>query len=414
MTPVGSGLRRRPVEWTGRLGRALRAEGLSCTLTESIAALEAIGHLDTDDPIEAYHGLKSVFISDRAEEPSFDRVFWAIWEGRETGDPDASSVELLHGGGVPREGHRRPAFSRPEGEPGSRPDAPRRGREPDDRGTERFAESRPAAGPRDPSGDEGAVFRTGLAWSPVERLARRSFGELDDEEMRRLDRAFDHLMVRLATRKSRRLRAGGRRGHVDLRRSFRAALEHDGELLRLARRRRRIDRPRVVLLCDVSGSMERYSRFLVRFLLATRRARDVETFVFSTRLVRLTPWLAGARPDQALAALSDRVPGWSGGTRIGASLEGFLEDWGRRLLGQRTVVVILSDGLDQGETEPLERAMEGIRRRARKVIWLNPLLESPQYRPEARGMKAALPYVDEFASGHSLEALRRLTSLIRL
>lgn len=337
------------------------------------------------------------------------------------GDPDASSVELLHGGGRPRRGRRSPAFSRPERE-GTAPPGDAGGREAPGSSSDRKPGGERPGGER-PGGERGAdadggteagTARTGLAWSPTERLARRSFGELDEEEMRRLDRAFDRLMVRLATRRSRRLRPGPRRGKVDLRRSFRRALAHEGEFLRLARRHRRVDRPRVILLCDVSGSMERYSRFLVRFLLATRRAREVETFAFSTRLVRLTPWLAGARPDEALAALGERVPGWSGGTRIGASLESFLDEWGRRLLGQRTVVVILSDGLDQGEIDPLERAMDGIRRRARKVIWLNPLLESPEYRPEARGMKAALPYVDEFASGHSLEALRHLATLIRL
>ncbi|MFQ5690502.1 MAG: VWA domain-containing protein [Gemmatimonadota bacterium] len=229
-----------------------------------------------------------------------------------------------------------------------------------------------------------------------------------------MDRALERLMVKLATRRSRRLRPARRRGKVDLRRSLRDALRHDGELLRLARRDRRIDRPRLVLLCDVSGSMERYSRFLLRFILTACREPDVETFVFSTRLTRLGPWLPRADADRVLARLGARIQDWSGGTRIGASLSAFLDEYGRRMLGQRTVVIVLSDGLDQGEVEPLERAMRGIHRKARKVIWLNPLLESPDYRPEARGMKAALPYVDEFASGHSLEALRELTALVRL
>lgn len=415
------GPEKRPVEWTGRLGRALRGEGLSCTLTESIAALEAIRHLDLADPIEAYLGLKCVFVSELAEEPLFDRVFWAMWEGREVGDPDASSVELLGGDQPSKEGHRKPTFSRPD-EPVRRPSPEKNGSGvPQDPVTAPAADAETTESEAAEGRDEGSdatgnrsAFPLGSAWSPAERLARRSFALLDEEELRRLDREFDRLLVRLSTRKSRRLRPHRRRGVVDLRRSFRRALELDGELLRLARRSRRIDRPRLVLLCDVSGSMGRYSRFLIRFLLATRRTREVETFVFSTRLVRLTPWLSGARPEEALAALGERVPGWSGGTRIGASLEAFVEGWGRKLLGQRTVVVVLSDGLDQGETEPLVRAMEQIRRQARKVIWLNPLLESPEYRPEARGMKAALPYVDDFASGHSFAALRRLADLIRL
>ncbi|MFW6193583.1 MAG: vWA domain-containing protein, partial [Gemmatimonadota bacterium] len=200
----------------------------------------------------------------------------------------------------------------------------------------------------------------------------------------------------------------------DLRRSLRQAVRHDGEILRPARRRRRVERPRIVLLLDVSGSMERYSRFLLRFLLAAGRDRDVETFVFGTRLTRLTRRLRGSRPERALDDLSRWVPDWSGGTRIGACLGRFLERHGRTLLGQKTVVVILSDGLDRGEVDDLEHAMRGIRRRARKVIWLNPLMATRGYEPEARGMKAALPHVDEFAPGHDLEALEDLARMVRL
>jgi uncharacterized protein with von Willebrand factor type A (vWA) domain len=158
--------------------------------------------------------------------------------------------------------------------------------------------------------------------------------------------------------------------------------------------------------------MERYSRFLVRFLLATGRSRDIQTFAFSTRLTHLSPLLSRTRVDRALSEL--RARGWSSGTRIGECLETFLRLHGRAMLGQRTLIVILSDGLDQGEVEPLERSMRQIQRRARRVIWLNPLLESSRYAPEARGMRAALPYIDEFASGHNLAALQRLPELLRL
>lgn len=382
------------MEWTARLGRALREEGVSCTPVEALAAVDALPHLDLADPLDAYFGLRSVFIGDSADEPAFDRCFWSLWgEGR---------MEVARGPGADRE----------EG----RERRPRRDRNREGALVERF---RPEVGSGEEAGDgpgrEGRDRPVGAVYSPRESLARRSFASLGEAELRELDHAFDRLVLRLATRRSRRLRpAGTRRGRVDIRRSFRSALRHEGELLRLSRRRRKEERPRVVLLCDVSGSMERYSRFLVRFILAAGRERDVETFVFSTRLTRLTPFLAGSRVDDALEALSERVPGWSGGTRIGASLEDFLDRHGRTMLGRRTVVIVLSDGLDQGETEPLERAMRGIQRRARKVIWLNPLLESAEYRPEARGMKAALPYVDEFASGHSLQALRELAAMIRL
>jgi len=150
----------------------------------------------------------------------------------------------------------------------------------------------------------------------------------------------------------------------------------------------------------------------MRFLLGCGRAEDIQTFAFSTHLTHLTPWLAGAEVDAALARL--RARGWSSGTRIGACLEEFVRLYSGRMLGRRTLVIILSDGLDQGEVETLERAMGWIRRRARRVIWLNPLLESSRYAPEARGMSAALPFVDHFLSGHSLEALRELPKLLKL
>jgi len=382
----------RAAAWVVELSRALRAEGLGCTLHESLAARDALEELDLSDGLDAYFGLRSVFVSDPSEIPAFDRCFWAAW-------------------GTPQE--RAPARSRTRnrkskrGEPAGGPGPTQRG--PGASVLERL--SGRAAPAR--AGREGEV-PTPSAYSPSEGLARRSFAELDEHEVRALERVLDRLALKLATRRSRRTRPAARRGFVDLRRSLRAAVRHDGEIVRLARRRRRVERPRIVLLCDVSGSMERYSRFLVRFILALDRTGDVEAFAFSTRLTRLDTGRRGGRVDAALGALREQVGSWPGGTRIGACLEDFLDRFGRRLLGERTVVVILSDGLDRGDTAALERAMRGIHRRARKVIWLNPLLESADYEPEARGMKAALPFVDEFAPGHSLEALRDLARLIRL
>ena len=158
--------------------------------------------------------------------------------------------------------------------------------------------------------------------------------------------------------------------------------------------------------------MERYSRFLLRFLLGCGRTREIQTFAFSTRLTHLTPWLANTDVDLALTEL--RARGWSSGTRIGDCLTTFVQQYGTRMLRKRTVVIILSDGLDQGEMEPLETAMRTIKKRTRRVIWLNPLLESSRYAPEARGMRTALPFIDTFQPGHSLQALEKLPRLLRL
>jgi uncharacterized protein with von Willebrand factor type A (vWA) domain len=376
------GLLERPVEWTARLAHALRQEGVPSTVLESLIACEALERLDAADGLDVYFGLKAAFTSSPDHQAAYERCFWAFWGGSRPGDLASAERESSEPGDRANVG---------SGAAGmivlARPHRPR------------DAENGQAH-------ESSAV--TGVSYSPDERLSHRSFEQMDEGDFRRVDRVFDRILLRLATRKSRRYRPHRRRGRLDLRRSFRDAVAHDGELVRLARRRRRLERPRVVLLCDVSGSMERYSRFLIRFLLAAGRDRDVESFVFSTRLTRLTPWLTASNVDRALDSLSSRVHDWSGGTRIGACLDEFVRQHGRSLLGQRTVVVILSDGLDRGDVRLLERAMRAIHRRARKVIWLNPLLASPRYEPTARGMRAALPHIDTFARGHNLESLLEL------
>lgn len=383
-----------PAEWTVRLGRSLRSRGVACSVADTVDAVRALEHLDADDPLDVYFGLRAVLLSDPARADTFERCFWSLWSGRGEVDPAEGDAG-------------------PDADTAGAPEPEERATEGADATARRTVLDRLRAARADEA-ETGDGDPTGAAYSPRESVGRRSFGSLHPSEVREVDRVLDRLMLRLATRRSRRLRRARRRGRVDLRRSFREAVRHHGEMLRLARRRRRIERPRVVLLCDVSGSMERYSRFLVRFLLSAGRERDVETFVFSTRLTRLTPLLGPRSVDEVLARIGRSVRDWSGGTRIGACLEEFLERHGRTLLGRRTVVVILSDGLDRGDVDALERAMAGIHRKARKVVWLNPLLESDAYRPEARGMKAALPHVDEFAPGHNLEALQDLAAMIRL
>jgi uncharacterized protein with von Willebrand factor type A (vWA) domain len=203
------------------------------------------------------------------------------------------------------------------------------------------------------------------------------------------------------------------RGGVDLRRSFRRAVGTGSEFLLLARRNRAVEEPRLVVLCDTSGSMDPHTRFLLTFILSLRRAaRRTEVFAFNTELTRLTPWLSPGKIGPTLDRLAAGVPDWSGGTRIGACLAEFVARHGRELLDGRTVVVILSDGLDRGDPAQLAGAMRAIGARSRRVIWLNPLLGDSRYRPLARGMEAALPYVDHLAPAHNLESLERLLTLL--
>ena len=189
---------------------------------------------------------------------------------------------------------------------------------------------------------------------------------------------------------------------------MRRNLRYGGDVLDLVWRRRKIRKASLVLLCDVSGSMDIYSRFLVQFIYALQGALShVESFLFSTSLTRVTDVLGRRDIREALRDASERVPDWSGGTKIGASLRQFNEAYGR-LVDGRTIVVICSDGWDTGDLEVLESAMRTLHARAGRVIWLNPLLGSPGYEPVTQGMSVALPYVDVFASAHNLSGLRAL------
>ena len=377
-------------EWTVRLARALRADGVPCTVLESLAAGHALDQLDLNDPLDVYFGLRSVFMSAKQHEPAFDRCFWALWGGDRT-DP---------AGGTRR-----------ETAPVRRTAAGMRGAASASAAIEGLWRAGGKPESLEDAADE-APQTVGASYSAAERLVQRSFGHMDERELRQVDRVFDRIMLRLATRRSRRYEANRRKGRLDLRRSFRSAVAHDGELLRLARRRRKVERPRIILLCDVSGSMERYSRFLLRFLLAAGRERDVESFVFSTRLTRLTPWLSASRLDDALDQLGTHVHDWSGGTRLGEGLAAFNDRWGVQGMARGAVVVVLSDGWDRGEPDLLGDEMGRLARVAYRLIWVNPLKATAGYAPLAQGMAAALPHVDEFVEGHDLDSLEALAELI--
>jgi uncharacterized protein with von Willebrand factor type A (vWA) domain len=217
-----------------------------------------------------------------------------------------------------------------------------------------------------------------------------------------------------ALRRSRRRRKSHvRRGHPDLRRTVRRAMRSGGEPLRRAFLEP-AERPRrLVLLCDVSGSMEPYARALMRFAHAAVVARQrVEVFALGTRLTRITRELSSRDPDAALRSAAGVVADWSGGTRLGDGLRRFNDEWGVRGMARGAVVVILSDGWDRGDPEQLAEQMARLARVAHRIVWVNPLKASPGYAPLARGMAAALPYVDDFVEGHSLESLERLAEVV--
>jgi uncharacterized protein len=248
--------------------------------------------------------------------------------------------------------------------------------------------------------------------SDVELLKEKSFTQCSRAELAALARLMQELPLFLPERRSRR-RVPARSGSPDLRRTLRRSFRTGGEPVDRVWRQRRRDRRRLVLLLDVSGSMDAYSRALVMFAhAALRSGRSVEAFCFGTRLTRVTRSLAGADADVALARAAAEVVDWDGGTRIGESLKAFLDEHGHGGLARGAVVLICSDGLEVGDPELLAEQMARLGRLAYRVVWLNPLQEDPKYEPLARGMKSALPHIDLFASGHNFTSLEKLSAAL--
>jgi len=269
--------------------------------------------------------------------------------------------------------------------------------------------------PDDAEGDGGARRpAVSVRWSPVETLRERDFASYTPAEFAQARRLMADLRLAGARRPSRRRRPSSRiHGRPDLRGTVRRSLRAGGEVAPPAYHTTGT-RPRpLVLLLDVSGSMEPYARAFVRFVhAAVVSSTRVEAFALGTRLTRVTRELSSRDPDAAVHAAAERVVDWSGGTRLGDGLRAFNDEWGVRGMARGAIVVILSDGWDRGDPEALAEQMARLQRVAHKIVWVNPLKASPGYAPLAQGMAAALPYVDVFVEGHSLAALEEVAAVI--
>jgi len=249
--------------------------------------------------------------------------------------------------------------------------------------------------------------------SGAERLRRKDFADLTPEEAAQIRQLLRDGVLVSPPRRTRRTRPANRGFRLDPRRSFRANLRYGGEPLGLIFRQRRFRRRPLVVLADVSGSMEPYARILLEFIYTLTGATDrLEAFVFGTRLTRITRELAHRDAERALSRATAAIGDWGGGTRIGASLKRFNFDWARRVLGQGAVVLVMSDGWERGEIEVLERETARLARGCERLIWLDPLLGSPGYQPLSRGIRAILPHVDDFLPVHNLESLEQLAAIV--
>lgn len=248
-------------------------------------------------------------------------------------------------------------------------------------------------------------------YSIHENLSQKDFSAVPDEEVDELMRNIKALSKRLAAHVNRRYEKDNRINIPDLRRTLRKNMRRGGELLDIAFHKPKRNRTKLVIICDVSKSMDLYAAFLLQFMYAFQQVyKRVETFVFSTTLQRITTLLKQNDFAGAMRLLSEQNNGWSGGTRIGECLQTFVNEYAATLLDKRTIVIIMSDGCDTGDLPALKQSMETIRNKARKIIWLNPLAGYEAYSPDVAGMQAALPYINVFASAHNAEGLRRLGS----
>ena len=251
------------------------------------------------------------------------------------------------------------------------------------------------------------------AYSVEEVLSRKDFSEFTTEDMEKAREIVAKLAAILATKLSRRKVVGKKGKIIDFRRSWRKSLSHGGEPLELIRKQQKIKKTKILLLCDVSGSMDCYAKFLIQFIYGMQKElKEVEVAVFSTHLTDITGLLRTKGLAEGLNEVANVVPDWSGGTKIGESLLEFYRQFAPSFSAYRTVVILISDGWDRGDVEVLRHSMEMLHRQAYRLIWLNPLLGSDGYQPICRGIRTALPYVDYFLPAHNLESLAELTKIL--
>lgn len=372
-------------------GRLLRGLGIEINPGRMIEVVRALEHVEIGLRPDFYFTLRSLLITRQQDIELFEEAFDLFWKKPTDGGIDMSLQDLLNKQQQMMQQETETLVIPPQLEETTE---------------EEQEEDEDAPDDEDELQEIIEVTRT---YSAREVLARRDFGELTPAEVLQIKRLISRLEWRLGERETRRLRPGGG-ALLDMRRSIRRSFRYGGEILDWRYRLPKIKPRPLVVLADISGSMERYTRLLVHFLysLASGMEQRVEVFTFGTRLTRITRQLKHKEADLAIDDVSSAVQDWSGGTRIGDILKSFNFEWSRRVLRGGAIVLIISDGWDRGDPELLGREMARLHRFCHRLIWLNPLLGSEQYEPLTRGMQAAIPYIDDFLAVHSLASLEEL------
>ena len=379
----------------GAFTRRLHDAGLPVTAARSADLARALALVRPVSRRRLYWTARAVLVSDPAQVAVFDSVFRLVFGSPAPADPFQ-----------PEQPQTAATAADERAAPGG-PTPPREGAAPD--ASAGVWSAAPAAARDD--GDAVDVPRA-LA-SAEERLAGKRFDALEPHELTQLYQLMAGLRLSTPPRTTRRYRSGRRGRQIDMRRTLRAARRTGGDPIRLARRQRRVTRRRLVMLCDISGSMEPYARAYLQFLTcAAASGPDAEAFVFATRLTRLTRALASSNPERAIQRAAAAAPDWSSGTRIGDALQAFNDRHGRRGMARGAVIVILSDGWERGDPALVAREMQRLSRLAHRIVWVNPRSSAGAFAVRAGGMVAALPFCDALVSGHSFEALHEVVEAI--
>ena len=365
--------------------RLLRQMGVNVTTTNQLSWCESVQLIDIGEREAFYHTARTNLIAGEAERETFDAAFDLFWRYPR---PEFQTVDMEE--------------QRPE--PSALQDLSDAGDEQDivEQWLDTEAEEHEEGEEDDPA-----------AYSAEDLLSRKDFSEFTKEDMEQAREIVAKLAAVLATKLSRRKVVGKKGKTIDFRRSWRQSLVHGGEPLELIRKQRKIKKTKILLLCDVSGSMDCYAKFLIQFIYGMQQElREVDVAVFSTHLTDITGLLRRKGLAEGLNEVANVVPDWSGGTKIGESLLEFYRQFAPSFSAYRSVVILISDGWDRGDVDVLRRSMEMIHRHAYRLIWLNPLLGSDGYQPICRGIRTALPYVDYFLPAHNLESLAQLTRVL--
>ena len=365
--------------------RLLRQMGINVTTTNQLSWCESVQLIDIGEREAFYHTARTNLIAGEAERETFDAAFDLFWRYPR---PEFQTVDM-------EEQTPEPSALQDLSDAGDEQDIVEQWLNTEAEESEEGEEDDPAA------------------YSAEDLLSRKDFSEFTKEDMEQAREIVAKLAAVLATKLSRRKVVGKKGKTIDFRRSWRQSLVHGGEPLELIRKQRKIKKTKILLLCDVSGSMDCYAKFLIQFIYGMQQElREVDVAVFSTHLTDITGLLRRKGLAEGLNEVANVVPDWSGGTKIGESLLEFYRQFAPSFSAYRSVVILISDGWDRGDVDVLRRSMEMIHRHAYRLIWLNPLLGSDGYQPICRGIRTALPYVDYFLPAHNLESLAQLTRIL--